>query len=450
MKLAVVLVLLVVGSIIFHFLSPWWFTPLASNWGSIDFTIDITFWVTGFVFVAVNLFLAYAIYKYKHDKTRKAFYEPENKKLEWWLTGLTTLGVVAMLAPGLIVWNDFVYAPEEADEIEVIAQQWQWSFRFPGDDGKLGANDPRFVSEFNPLGLDPTDELGQDDIIVLSNELHLPIDRPVKTWLRSKDVLHNFAVPQFRVKMDLVPGIVTYLWFTPTRTGSFDIMCMELCGIAHYAMRGKVVVDTQEDFDAWLNSHQTFAETQSSGKGDPDVGQALYAVCSSCHGQQGEGNLALNAPNLSGQSSWYLTRQLEYYKDGIRGSHKDDTYGQQMAAMAAVLQDDAAIRNVVAYIGTLEPKQHEETVSGDVDHGKSLYVTCGSCHGRQGEGKFALSAPKLAGVQDWYLKRQLANFKSGIRGTHDKDYHGAQMILMAKMLSDDQSMDDLVSYLNTL
>lgn len=450
MKLAVVLVLLVVGSIIFHFVSPWWFTPLASNWGSIDFTITLTFWVTGFVFIAVNLFLAYAVYKFRHDKNRKALYEPENQKLEGWLTAITTLGVIALLAPGLVVWNDFVTVPEDADVIEVVGQQWQWAFRYPGKDGKLGDSDSRYVSMENPLGVDPTDEAGQDDIIILEHEIHLPIDRPVKTLLRSKDVLHDFAVPQFRVKMDLIPGTISYLWFTPTVEGTFDILCMELCGIAHHAMRGKIIVESVEKYTEWLSTKPTFAETQNGGKGDPIAGQASFAVCGSCHGQQGEGNVAMNAPQLSGQSPWYLRRQLHNYKNGLRGTHKDDIPGQQMASMAAMLQDDVAIKNVVAYIDSLSAPVQTSTLEGDPEHGKSLYVTCGSCHGKQGQGKFALGAPKLAGMQDWYLKRQINNFKTGLRGVHKKDNYGSQMILMARMLSNETAVDDVVSYINTL
>ncbi|WP_086929486.1 c-type cytochrome [Agarilytica rhodophyticola] len=450
MKLAIVLVALVIGSLIFHFMSPWWFTPIASNWHNIDLTINITFWVTGIVFVAVNLFLAYVVYRYRYDKNKRSLYQPENKKLEGWLTVITALGVAAMLAPGLIVWGDFVTVPDNADEIEVVGQQWQWGYRFPGGDKQLGKTAARFISEENPFGLDPTDEAGQDDIIVDSNEIHLPINRPVKVLLRSKDVLHNFAVPQFRVKMDLVPGTVSYLWFEPTRVGKFDILCMELCGIAHHAMRGKVIVDSEQDFNDWLNLQPTFAQTQHGAKGDPIAGQALYAVCSSCHGQQGEGNVALHAPNLNGQFSWYLTRQLQYYKQGVRGTHKDDSFGQQMAAMAAVLQDDKAIKDVVAYINTFPKQEHVATIEGNPEKGRSLYVTCGACHGKKGEGKFSLNAPRLAGVQDWYIKQQLNNFKLGYRGSHEQDNYGAQMILMAKMLSSEKAMDDLVSYLNTL
>ena len=247
MKIVVALVLLVVISLVFHWWSPWWMTPVASNWGNIDTTINITLYITAVVFVAVNLFMAWAIFRYRHNPSRRSHYEPENKKLEIWLTVITTVGVAAMLAPGLVVWADFVNVPENADEVEVVGEQWQWSYRLPGVDGVLGEVDSRYVKQDNPFGMSPNDPAGGDDVLVSSNELHLPIDRPVKLLLRSKDVLHNFAVPQFRVKMDLVPGMVTYVWLTPTRTGKFDILCMELCGIAHYTMRGYVVVDQQDN-----------------------------------------------------------------------------------------------------------------------------------------------------------------------------------------------------------
>ena len=128
MAIAVALVLLVIGSVVFHLISPWWFTDIASNWGSIDFTIDVTFWVTGAVFVIVNLFMAYCVYRFRHKAGQKAVYEPENQKLEVGLSVVTAVGVMAMLAPGLFVWAQFVTPPEEATEYEVVGQQWQWSF----------------------------------------------------------------------------------------------------------------------------------------------------------------------------------------------------------------------------------------------------------------------------------------------------------------------------------
>ena len=260
MAIAVVLVLLVIGSLIFHFASPWWFTPIASNWQAMDDTVNITFWVTGIVFVAVNLFMAYAIIKFRHKKNQVAKYEPENKKLEWWLTIITSVGVAAMLTPGLFVWAKFVHVPEEATVIEVVAQQWNWSFRFPGKDGVLGTTAAKLITVDNPFGIDANDPKGLDDVLIPNGELHIPVGKPIKVLLRSKDVLHDFTVPQFRVKMDMVPGMVTYFWMTPIRTGTFDVLCAELCGAAHAQMRAKVIVEEEHDYQAWLAKQKTFAE----------------------------------------------------------------------------------------------------------------------------------------------------------------------------------------------
>jgi len=260
MPAAILLLVVVVGTVVFHFLSPWWWTPIASNWGYVDDTILITFWITGFVFVAVGLFMVYCIFRYRHQAGRRAAYEPENKKLEWWLTIGTTVGVAGMLTPGLFVWNQFVTVPEEAQPVEAVGQQWLWTFRLPGEDGVLGTTDPRSISFENPFGLDPDDPNGQDDILIESPEVHLQVDQPVKVLLRSIDVLHDFYVPQFRAKMDMVPGTITYFWLTPMETGSFEILCFELCGSGHYSMRGTVVVDEEADYQAWLQEQSTFAE----------------------------------------------------------------------------------------------------------------------------------------------------------------------------------------------
>lgn len=266
MAVAVALVLVALGSVLFHLLSPWWWTPIASNWSYIDHTINLTFWITGFVFVAVVLFMAYCVVRFRHREGNRAAYEPENKRLEWWLTVLTTVGVVAMLAPGLVVWKQFVTVPAGAAEIEVVGQQWQWSFRLPGEDGRLGVAATRHVSPENPLGLDPGDPHGQDDVVIEADSLHLPVGRPVKVLLRSIDVLHDFYVPEFRAKMDMVPGHVTYMWFTPTRTGTFEILCAELCGVGHAVMRGGVVVEEEAEYQAWLQEQRTFAQLLASAR----------------------------------------------------------------------------------------------------------------------------------------------------------------------------------------
>jgi cytochrome c oxidase subunit 2 len=181
--------------------------------------------------------------------------------------------------------------------------------------------------------------------------------------------------------MDLVPGLVTYVWFTPTRTGKFDVLCEELCGIAHFTMRGKVVVEEESAFRAWLGSYPTFAQASARVAGDASAGEPLYAVCAACHGAQGEGNPALNAPKLSGQGDWYLKRQLQYFKSGARGAHEKDAFGKTMAPMAATLTDDAAIDNVVAYIKTLPDRPAPPTVTKHAGDGSTLYENCSACHG---------------------------------------------------------------------
>ena len=266
MAVAVILILVAVGSVLFHVLSPWWWTPIASNWQYIDDTIVITFWITGIVFTAVVLFMAYCVFRFRHREGRRAAYEPESARLEWWLTVVTAVGVAAMLAPGLFVWQRFVTVPDGASEFEVVGQQWLWSFRLPGKDGRLGTAETANVSPDNPLGLNPDDPYGQDDVIIQGDDLHLPVGKPLKVLLRSVDVLHDFYVPQFRAKMDMVPGMVTYFWFTPTRTGTYEILCFELCGLGHPEMRGVVVVDEQSDYQAWLDSQATFAQLASTGR----------------------------------------------------------------------------------------------------------------------------------------------------------------------------------------
>jgi cytochrome c oxidase subunit II len=451
MALAIALILLVIGTIAFHVASPWWFTPIASNWGTMDDTVNLTFWVTGAVFVAVNLFMAYTIVRYRHRKGReqRAEYEPEYRRLEWWLTILTSVGVAAMLAPGLIVWAKFVTVPEEAKEVEVIGQQWTWSYRLPGEDGVLGATDASFITVANPFGLDARDEKGRDDVLVSNPELHLLLNQPVKVLLRSKDVLHNFTVAEFRVKMDLVPGMVTYMWLTPTRTGAFDVLCEELCGVGHFAMRGRVVVDEAAEYQAWLAQQPTFAQIAARPAPDVTAGRATFATCVACHGEHGEGNETLNAPKLAGQHGWYLAQQLRNFRQSIRGGAPGETIAAQMVPFASML-DDAAIENVVAYIATLPDDPPRATLQGDAARGQSLYVTCANCHGTEGQGVWSTKAPRLANQSDWYLMRQMKNFKMGVRGRHPQDFYGQQMARLGRALGDDQATADLVAYIGSL
>ena len=249
----------IIGSIIFHVWTPWWWTDIASNWSAMDDTIILSFWIGGGVFILVCLFMVYCIFRYQYKEGRRSEYKPEDKKLEKGLTWLTTIGVVALLAPGLVVWNNYIRVPDNAIQVEVMAWQWGWKYRLPGQDGKLGASNNRIISDDNPYGLNIDDPNGKDDVFVESNELHLLKDRPVKILLRSIDVLHNFYVPQFRSKMDAVPGTITYYWFEPNKNGEYEVLCAEYCGVAHYAMRGKVVVEDEGSYNKWLSEQETFS-----------------------------------------------------------------------------------------------------------------------------------------------------------------------------------------------
>src|SRR3712207_4484946 len=183
MAVALVLVLVAGGSVGFPLLGPGGWAPVASNCGYIDETILLPFRITGVVFVAVVLFMAYCVFRFRHREGGRAAYEPENKKLEWWLTVATAVGVAAMLAPGLFVWSRFVTVPRDAAEIEIVGRQWQWSYRLPGRDGKLGTSDIRHISPDNPLGLNPHDAHGQDDVVVEAEDRHLLVGKTVKQML---------------------------------------------------------------------------------------------------------------------------------------------------------------------------------------------------------------------------------------------------------------------------
>ena len=197
------------------------------------------------------------------------------------------------------------------------------------------------------------------------------------------------------------------------------------------------------------------------------AGEAAYAVCSSCHGANAEGNKAMHAPRLAGMDNEYMKRQLRHFKRGVRGAHEDDAWGRTMAPMAMMLADAAAINNVVSYIDTLsgQPQfndgaslglsaaveRYEPSASGDPTKSKALYEsTCAQCHGDLGQGVWTVNAPALTGLEDWYLASQIKNFRDGIRGRHADDLYGLQMGLVSNTMTDDQSIEDMVAYIATL
>lgn len=183
---------------------------------------------------------------------------------------------------------------------------------------------------------------------------------------------------------------------------------------------------------------------------DPDKGKAYFEACQSCHGVEGEGTPA--APRLAGQPMWYTARQLQNFRSDMRGDHESDVNGQLMRSMARLLPDDQATRDVAAYLArqkTPTPVRTER--SGRPQQGKVLYGGCQACHGQRGQGNASQGGPRLAGQHDWYLIIQLQNFRSGLRGVHEKDTYGRTMRLMAQtLLTDEQAIKDVAAYIATL
>jgi cytochrome c553 len=183
---------------------------------------------------------------------------------------------------------------------------------------------------------------------------------------------------------------------------------------------------------------------------DIEEGKRLYSSCIACHGTRGEGNIDMNAPVLANTDSWYLYRQLLNFKRGIRGNSPNDSLGFQMAAMSGTLKDSIEISHVVVYLESLPAVSLPALISGDIQNGKRIYENiCGSCHGQSARGNEKLNAPNLNGLDDWYIKRQVLAFKTGMRGSHPKDTFGAQMVPMMALLTRDEAIDDVIAYIRS-
>ncbi len=187
-----------------------------------------------------------------------------------------------------------------------------------------------------------------------------------------------------------------------------------------------------------------------SGHSEASRGAAAYTYCVSCHGEEGEGNVAVGAPAIAGLDHEYVATQLMNFKKAIRGAHPKDINGMKMKPMALVLENDADIPAVAAYVGRLRPLTPAPTVKGDAAKGKVLYATCAACHQADASGSKPLKAPSLRNTHDWYLLTQIRNFKAGIRGSNPADVGGQQMRPMAQTLADDQAMKDVVAYITSI
>ena len=175
-----------------------------------------------------------------------------------------------------------------------------------------------------------------------------------------------------------------------------------------------------------------------------------FDYCLLCHGAAANGNAGIRAPKLSGVEPWYLTRQLENFASGIRGTPGGDDSGHEMGPVGMRVKQEGTLDAAVAFVGSLPSKKPAPTIAGDVAHGKKLYAACTACHGAAGKGNAQLQAPALAARSDWYLVTQLKNFRDGLRGADGRDTFGAQMRAIVTSLPDDKAITDVVAYINTL
>lgn len=268
---------------------------------SLDSAFSITLFFTGIVFVLTQIALFWFANKYRWQEGRQARFIAHDNRLEVWWTVIPAVVMTILVVRGLNAWNTVMADVKEGDdyiEIEATGQQFNWIIRYPGADGKLGARDYKLTTAANSLGQDFTDRKNWDDMIP-AQEIYLPVGKKVRVRITAKDVLHNFYLPHFRVKMDAVPGMPTYFVFTPVKTTAdyrnelrkypeynepfdpadptgpkrwekfdYELACAELCGKGHYSMRRILKVVPQAEYDAWLAKQESYYMTQIRGKDD--------------------------------------------------------------------------------------------------------------------------------------------------------------------------------------
>ncbi|MCF8214086.1 MAG: cytochrome c oxidase subunit II [Chitinophagaceae bacterium] len=242
--------------------------PAASDHGEkIDFMLWMTIIVTGIVFLLTQVLLFWFAFKYQYSEKRTSYFFPHNNKLELLWTVVPAIFLTVLVGFGLFYWFKITGdAPKDAQIVEITGKQFNWMMRYPGKDNVLGRKNYRLTdaSSGNALGVDWEDGASHDD--VEASEMHLVVGKPVQLVINAQDVIHDVGLVHFRLKMDAVPGIPTTLWFTPKYTTEqmkkitgnkdfvYEISCDQICGSGHYSMRGVIVVETQEEYDAWMSS----------------------------------------------------------------------------------------------------------------------------------------------------------------------------------------------------
>ncbi len=231
--------------------------PNASEHGyAVDHLLEFCHWFMGALFVGWSLYFLYTIWRFHKSRHPKADYHGVQSKASAHLEfSVVLIEAVLLLGFALPLWGKRVngeqFPPDtEAIRVHAVAEQFAWNFHYPGADGIFGRQSALLVSASNPLGLDATDTAGKDDLIS-KNELHLVNGKPAIIEITSKDVIHGLQLQNMRMSQDAIPGSRIPMWFRPVRAGEYEIVCSQLCGAGHYAMRAVMKVETQADFDAW-------------------------------------------------------------------------------------------------------------------------------------------------------------------------------------------------------
>jgi cytochrome c oxidase subunit II len=227
--------------------------PITSVALLVDHQYNLTLYAAGAAFVAAQLGLGYMVFRYR-DRGQRAHFTRGSTWMEIAWTSVTLFVFLGLGVAGNRVWAEIEIAPSSGDpvQVEVTESQFVYTFRYPGPDGKFGRLDASLISPAtgNPLGLDPNDPAGKDDIVTSS--LTVPVDRPIELLIRSQDVIHNFFVRELRLQQDAVPGMVIPMHFTPDRIGHYEIVCTQLCGLGHYHMHSMLNVVSANDYSGFL------------------------------------------------------------------------------------------------------------------------------------------------------------------------------------------------------
>jgi len=227
--------------------------PITSDAVLVDRQYNLTLYVTGAVFILAQLGLAYAVLRFR-DRGQRARFTRGNIAMEILWSSATVFTFVGLAILGRNAWAEVRFTPPASDaiQVEVTTNQFVYTFRYPGADGKFGMLDSTLVNApaGNPLGLDPNDPAGKDDIVVPT--LTVPVNRPVELLLRSQDVVHNFFVRELRLQQDAVPGMVIPVHFTANQIGKYEIVCTQLCGLGHSRMYSILNVVSQFDYESFL------------------------------------------------------------------------------------------------------------------------------------------------------------------------------------------------------